>query len=82
MESHHSNSEYQYHAKKWTSEISEMIHHFSCDPTSYRLRELDFDVKAFPYLHPSGQYGVHYVRLVKVSKQQPNFGGGMYMRVG
>ena len=34
------------------------------------MREIDFDVKAFPLKHPSGQFGLNYERAVKLSKQQ------------
>ena len=31
------------------------------------MRETDFDVKAVPLKHPSGKYGVHHRRLIKLS---------------
>ena len=34
------------------------------------MRELNFDVKAFLILHPSGKFGVDYQRAVELSRQQ------------
>ena len=31
------------------------------------MREIDFDVKACPLKHPSGDFGVHFKRLIKLS---------------
>ena len=35
-------------------------------PSNIR-REIDFDVKACPLKHPSGKFGVHFKRLIKLS---------------
>ena len=34
------------------------------------MRVVDFDVKAFPLLHPSGKYGLHFVRIITITKKE------------